>query len=65
MFLNELIVLGGKKKNMNMSTGKKIIHNSSNSYQVRTLSLSVPEIHSELSSRTHSVIVIGVGSLSF
>ena len=29
----------GWKKNLNMSTGKKIIHNSSNSNQVRTLSL--------------------------
>ena len=25
----------------------------------------VPKIHSELSSRTHSVMVIGVGSLNF
>ena len=41
----------------------KIIHNSSNSSQVRTLSLLVPKIHSKLSSRTHGVTVTGVGSL--
>ena len=52
-------------KNLNMSTGEKIIHNSSNSSQVRTLSLLVPKIRSELSSWTHSVTVISVGSLSF
>ena len=45
-----------------MSTGKKIIHNSSNSSQVRT---SVPNIHTEWHSGTHGVTVIGVGSLSF
>ena len=45
-----------KRKNLNMSTG-------SNSCQVRTFSLKVPKIHSELSSRTHGVTVIGVGSL--
>ena len=45
-----------KKKKLNMSTGKKIIYNSSNSSQV---------IHSELTSRTYGVTVIGVGSLSF
>ena len=54
-----------KKNNLNMSTGKKIIHNRSNSSQVRTLSLQVPKIHSELSSWTHDVTVIGVGSQSF
>ena len=43
----------------------KIIYNSSNSSQVRTLSLYVPKIPSELSSRTHGVKVVGVGSLSF
>ena len=48
-------------KNLNMSTGKKSF-NSSNSSQVRTLSLLVRKIHSELSSRTHGVTVIGVGS---
>ena len=40
-------------------------HNSSNSNQVRTLSLQVPKIHSEFSSRTHGIMVIGIGSLSF
>ena len=59
----ELIIKKARGKNMNMSTGKKIIHNRSNFGQVRTLSLYVPKIHSELSSRTHGVTVNGVGSL--
>ena len=44
---------------------KKNIHNSSNPSQVRTLSLYVQKIYSKLSSGTHSVTVIGIGSLSF
>ena len=54
-----------KKENLNISTGKNILHNGDNPSQVRSLSLLVPKIHSQLSSRTHSVTVIGVGSLSF
>ena len=44
--------------------GKKTIHSSSNHSDVRTLRLKVPKIHSELSSRTHSVTFIGVGALN-
>ena len=51
-----------KKKNLNMSADKKIIHNSSKPTQVRILTLYVPIIHSKLSCRTHSVTVVGVRS---
>ena len=54
-----------KKRKIWIWAQVKIIHNSRNPSQEGKLSLLVQKIHSELSSRTHSVTVIGVGSLSF
>ena len=54
-----------KRKKRNMSYGKKNHTYSNYHSDVRTLSLSIPKIHSELSCRSLSVTVIGIGSLSF
>ncbi len=56
--LNTIWQLIIKKARWKERKKKKIIHNSSNPSQVRTLSLLVPKIHSELSSRTRGITVI-------